>query len=146
MGHRACCASPGEVEPAEPPCLCLRGCGWARVTLGQCQGRVSGSCQVMRLAIDGVVLPPEKLEATQPIWGEIAELWVSLAGLAGGGLRTPPWLSLCEGPGAAVRDAFQWWDRCHRSNSSARVAFLGSLSPLSLFLSLVLPRHSSVCA
>lgn len=54
------------------------------MTLGRGQGRVSGSYQVMRLVADGVVLP---LEATRPVWGEIAELWVSSAGvmLFGGG-------------------------------------------------------------
>lgn len=33
----------------------------------------------MGLVVDGVVLPLEKLEAMWLFWGEIAELWVSLA-------------------------------------------------------------------
>lgn len=48
-------------------------------TLGRGQGRVSGSCQVMGLVVDGVMLPLEKLEAMWLFWGEIAELWVGLA-------------------------------------------------------------------
>lgn len=32
---------------------------------------------MMRLVADGVVPPLEKLEATHPVWGEIAELGVS---------------------------------------------------------------------
>lgn len=57
------------------------------VTLGQGQGRVSGSFQGLRLGVDGVVPPLEKLEAMGPIWGEIAELWVRAGGW--GAAHTP---------------------------------------------------------
>lgn len=49
------------------------------MTLGPGQGRVSGSCQVVGLVVDGAVLLLEKLETVWLFWGETAEPWVSLA-------------------------------------------------------------------